>query len=101
MAVLTAAALLTLVASPVWATVSKGGYKGCTVNQTQKTTSLSTGITKHYPGPSGYAYFNNGGSYIVRNAYATAAAGGNWLVTVDSGSLDDAGTYASCVNGTP
>jgi hypothetical protein len=100
LSVLTAVTLLVLLASPVWATVWDSGYKTCTIHQTQKVTSYSTGFTEHWPGPSGYHAWTNG-SWIVRVGMADAAAGGGWTVGVTNGSLDDPGTYATCVNGTP
>jgi hypothetical protein len=99
LSVLTAVALLVLLASPVWA-VFKDGIKYCTIHQTQKVTSYSTGFTEHWPGPSGYHAWTNGSSWIVRVGFADAAGGGGWSVNTN-GSLNDPGTYATCVNGTP
>jgi hypothetical protein len=95
------AVILAVAATPVWATVTKSGYKGCTVNQTGYTHSRSTGLTEHYPPGGGYRSWQNGGSYTDRTGYSNVAGGGSWHVDVTSGSLDDANTYAGCVNGTP
>ncbi len=100
-AIVVAAAMLLLTASSVLATVYKSGSKFCLVNQTPYSKSYSTGFTEHYPPGYGYQAWNNGANWVVRQKFTDPGhSGGTWVVAVTSGSLNDAGTYAGCVNGT-
>jgi hypothetical protein len=79
------------------ATVYDFGTKFCTANHTPYTRSYSTGFTEHYPPGTGYHAWNNGSTWTVRKWYANGpGGGGDWLVAVTGGSLDDPGTYAGC-----
>lgn len=92
--------VLALSAVPAHAAVTESGTKICTQNQTGVSRSYSTGTTEHYPPDTGYAVFYNGGSWLVKTRAASAGGGGFWFVSTN-GNLNDAGTYAYCVNGTP
>lgn len=87
--------------SPVLAIVVKSGTKNCSINQIPFSQSLSTGFTEHYPPGSKYAAWNNFANWLVRTKVSNPGThGGFWWVEVTGGSLNDPGTFASCLNGT-
>lgn len=89
-----------LVPAMAHASVSKSGTKNCTANQTGVSRAYSTGTTEHYPPDTGYGIFYNGGTWKATSKNATSGGGGFWFVQTN-GSLNDSGTYAYCINGTP
>lgn len=82
------------------ANVGKSGTQPCTAHQTGVTRASSSGMTTHYPPGGGSRTFNNGSNMLATEASSINAGGGSWSVTTN-GSLNNAGTYAYCIAGTP
>lgn len=94
------AVLVVAGATQAHADVRKGGTTYCGSNQTTVTHALSTGTTEHFPGGGAYRVFYNGSIFKHTEASAASAGGHYWFVST-IGSLNDPGTYAYCILGTP
>ncbi len=69
------------------------GYKNCN-NTVPYTRSYSAGATEIFPPGGGYAYYNNGYKFIVREKNGTGA--GYWVVWAVY--LSTANTWSGCRN---